>query len=483
MIQEKMSTYPDTSVIVEKEKFVLSAMLLKNGECIPAVIEALKPDDFYRRSHSKTFTAIAKIYLRGDIPNVLTLVEDLRKSGDLENIGGIEFIYSLAEYANTTAYVEQFCRDIKAAADNRRLVNIAAKIDEDAKTGTVTVADIIASATTAFSAITAGSAAPKIFQINDWLVKDCMSYLERMNSYAKRSTGFKNLDELQILTPGIYLVGGTAGSGKTTFCQQLLEQLARNGEDCIYCSYEMSKDEIFMKSVARQIFHSDPFTRFTASNIFRLFDHDSSAVSTVVNAMDEVAKLNLNFRTIELGDENIDDVLSLMRSLCNNSDKPPVICIDYLQIMDSETENRKVAVDNCLRKLKTFQRDTQSTMFIISSFNRTNYSQPVSYESFKESGGIEYTSDIIWGLQLDVVNRIPRGTEISKIREMVEEAKKEQPRQIQMKCIKNRRGANYECYFNYYAAHDTFEPCDGFDDIEGPPETKNNSADNEKDDF
>ena len=122
MNQEQKPTYQRAQV-ADTEKFVLSAMLIRDGECIPAVIELLKPDDFCRPTHSKTFTAIVKNYLRGDIPNVLTLSKDLMSSGELESIG-IEKVYSLTEWANTTAYVEQFCRDIKDAADNRRPVQI-----------------------------------------------------------------------------------------------------------------------------------------------------------------------------------------------------------------------------------------------------------------------------------------------------------------------------------------------------------------------
>ncbi len=190
MIQEKMSTgSQDTqrAQIADTENFVLSAMLLKNGECIPAVLEALKPDDFAEPANRKLFAAIVKIYLRGEIPNVLTLSKDLMASGELNDIG-IEKVYSLTEWANTTAYVEQFCRDIKAAADNRRLVNIAAKIDEDAKTGTVTAADIIANATTAFSAITAETEQSQFSDATSYLEHDFFSDLEDDSKSADRKS-------------------------------------------------------------------------------------------------------------------------------------------------------------------------------------------------------------------------------------------------------------------------------------------------------
>ena len=94
----------------------------------------------------------------------------------------------------------------------------------------------------------------------------------------------------------------------------------------------------------------------------------------------------------------------------------------------------------------------------ISSFNRVNYYSQVSFESFKESGNIEYTADVVWALQMYVANEIKDGANISAVRKKFDDAKKHQPRQIQLKCLKNRNGNNYDCFFHYYSAHDYFTP-------------------------
>ena len=72
-----------------------------------------------------------------------------------------------------------------------------------------------------------------------------------MKEYGKRETGYANIDAEQIFTPELYVLGGLPTLGKTTFAWQLLEQLARRGEKCIYCSYEMSEFELFTKSLMR----------------------------------------------------------------------------------------------------------------------------------------------------------------------------------------------------------------------------------------
>ena len=160
-------------------------------------------------------------------------------------------------------------------------------------------------------------------------------------------------------------------------------------------------------------------------------------------------------------DESIDELLIRLKPLCFDKQKAPVICLDYLQIVPSSKESTKLGVDDSVRKLKKFQRDTNSTFIVISSFNRANYTQGVSFESFKESGNIEYTADVVWALQLFVLNLI-NPNNIADSRKKIDVAKKKQPRQIQLKCLKNRQGNNYDCFFNYFSAHDYFEPCDKF---------------------
>ena len=475
MNQEKMSIYPYPQ-IADTENFVLSAMLLKNGECVPAVIESLKPDDFAEPANRILFAAIVKIYLRGEIPNLLTLTRDLLKSCDLDKVG-IEKVYSLTEWANTTAYVPQYCRDIKAAADNRRLVDIANKIAENAAKGTVSTADIISTATAAFSAITAETEQSQFTDATSYFEHDFFADLEDEAKSANVSSGFWNFDENLSLTPGLYIFGAEPAMGKTTFIWQLLENLARQGCSCVYCSYEMSKKAMFRKSVARTIFTDiDPTTELTASNFCNNFKYLNSEL-TIRGAVNKLRDAHLDLKVLELHGENIDTLIRRLTPLAS-TDKQLVICIDYVQIVAVEGKDGKAAVDEVLRRLSVFQRDTNSIIFVVSSFNRAGYRQPITYASFKESGALEYSAVALLGLQLAAVNKITGKENAIQIDKIISDALKSHPRQVILRCIKNRNGSNFDCCFNYYSAHDTFEPCDSFGEVDDPPEisqTDNNA--------
>ena len=316
--------------------------------------------------------------------------------------------------------------------------------------------------------------------VNDYMQNSFDAEIEENKKFAERQTGFSNIDEHQIFSAGLYVLGATPACGKTTFAWQLLNQLVERGETCIYCSYEISKLELATKTIAAQLFHRNQFTTITAAEIRRgASNNDLKEIS------DNLKKSTAKIGVLELTDETIDELLKFLRQFCASADKPPVVCLDYLQIVPSSGDTAKQTIDDTVRKLKVFQRETGTTFIVISSFNRTNYQSVVAFESFKESGNIEYSADVLWALQLYVVNNFKIATDVKTIREKVDAAKKQQPRQIQLKCLKNRSGNNYDCFFNYFSAHDFFEPTteEDFEEIEGPPEPVNKSnADNKRKD-
>ena len=276
--------------------------------------------------------------------------------------------------------------------------------------------------------------------------------------YASRKTGFKNLDDLQIFLPGLYVLGALPAAGKTTFAWQMLNQLADDGEPCIYCSYEMSRAELFTKSLARDLYRFYPEIskklNLSSANIRKGAGRDSEELQELVKKFARSSSKNL--KVAELSNMGIAELIEKLKPLVAEVDKSPVICLDYLQIIppskDAKTSTTKEKLDDVIRRLKDFQRETNSTLIVISSFNRENYWQEVSFKSFKESGAIEYSADVIWGLQSSSLNTGDEATP----KEIIEMSRKEE-REIKFSCLKNRNGGQYTCHFRYYAAHDYFE--------------------------
>ena len=455
---------------IEMEKQLLSAMLLDQGFIVPKVLAIINADDLYRPEHQFVFKAIVNLYSSGKPVEFLAVEQQLRKNGDHQKIDHL-YLLNLINATYTTAFAEHHAHIIKEKADLRRLIVVSKIIREDANLAQLSPADIIAKAQLSFDQIRRSTVPSQKFSFSDFFANQLDSEIEQMKNYSDRRSGFVNLDKLQFFSPGLYVIGATPAAGKTTFCWQLLEQLARQGESCIFCSYEMSKFELFAKSLARELFRRVPSTELTAADIRR----GAWSVQLDATRADFVAS-KLDLSILELQDESIDDLLALLKPLCSNKAKAPVVCLDYLQIVPSSKDTTKLGIDDSVRKLKKFQRDTNTTFIVISSFNRQNYMQSVSFESFKESGNIEYTADVVWALQLNVLNHLSPGN-LSDLRKQIDDAKKKKPRQIQLKCLKNRQGTNYECFFNYFSAHDCFMPCDNFDEKFPPKKSGNKNTD------
>ena len=282
-----------------------------------------------------------------------------------------------------------------------------------------------------------------------------------------RKTGFADLDsKTGGLYPGLYVLAAISSLGKTSFGLQLADQLAENGNDVIFFSLEMSRLELVTKSIARRTAQADPMTAVRALSIrkgylpeqvHRAADEYKAAVS------DRLSIVEGNFNC------NIDFIGDYIRDYMETNKTRPVVFVDYLQILrpSDKTQQRqttKEMVDSTVTELKRISRDLDLTVFIVSSVNRANYLTPFDFESLKESGGIEYTADVVWGLQLQCLREdiFSQQSNIKEKRERVQEAKAENPRKIELVCVKNRYGiSSYSCLFDYYPEHDLFKEDSG----------------------
>lgn len=297
------------------------------------------------------------------------------------------------------------------------------------------------------------------YYINAIMGKD----LERFKNEIK--TGFYNLDkEAGGLYPGLYIMAAISSLGKTTFVLQLADQLAAAGSDVLFFSLEQSRLELVTKSIARKSAQINIDTA-RSSLAIRKGDIPQSIQEAVkqysAEVQDRISIIEGNFNC------DISFIGDYIREYIRKNGARPVVIVDYLQILEPAKDERgrsksaKESVDATVTELKRISREMDLTIIAISSVNRANYLTPIDFESLKESGGIEFTADVVWGLQLQCLNDpiFDKANNIKERREKVNAAKAETPRKIELKCLKNRYGiASYSCYFDYYPAFDLFKP-------------------------
>jgi len=116
---------------LEAEESVLGSMML-SSEAIAEVVEIVRPGDFYRSANAKVFDTLREIYGRGDPVDAITAVEELKRRGLLEEVGGHLYIHELVERVPTPAAAPSYARIVAEAALLRRLISAAADIMESA---------------------------------------------------------------------------------------------------------------------------------------------------------------------------------------------------------------------------------------------------------------------------------------------------------------------------------------------------------------
>lgn len=282
-----------------------------------------------------------------------------------------------------------------------------------------------------------------------------------------KKTGFSNLDkEAGGLYAGLYVLAAISSLGKTSFALQLADQLAAGGHDVIFFSLEQSRLELVSKSLARRTAQKSLDNAVTSLSIRKGYLPQQvlqAAGEYKAAVADRISIIEGNFSC------NVSFIGDYVRQYIQRNNTRPIIFIDYLQILqpaeDTRRQSTKETIDSTVTELKRLSRELDLTVIVISSVNRANYLTPIDFESLKESGSIEFSCDVLWGLQLQCLNSAEFEKAANKIkeqREIVKKAKAATPRKIELSCLKNRYGiANYSCYFNYYPANDLFTEANG----------------------
>ena len=297
----------------------------------------------------------------------------------------------------------------------------------------------------------------------DYLKANFKDDREQFKGYKRRKTGYENIDAVTGgLYPGLYVIGAQSSLGKTTFIHQMADQLAAAGDTVLFFSLEQSLFELTTKSLSRESFKDNVKSDTGAVSAIELragakTQRVKDGYKNYMQYAKRVIIKECNF------DENIESIEQTVKDYIKETGITPVVIIDYLQIIPAldPRMSDKEKTDQHMKRLKILQRNNNLVLFVISALNRANYLTQISFESFKESGGIEYTADVIWGMQYSIISTDPAFKsaaqgKVSEQRKKIQEAKTATPRKIELVCLKNRYGRDYSAYFLYYPKYDYF---------------------------
>ena len=281
------------------------------------------------------------------------------------------------------------------------------------------------------------------------------------------STGFIELDT-QLgggLYEGLMIIGAISSLGKTAFALQIADNIAKGdaeheGRDVLIVALEMGRFELMARSISRETFEAvdDGVPQSVAKTTREILNGQGYVLfnekdnEAIRNAEAAYNRYGDHIFILEgMGNIGVMQVREAVEKHVKVTGKVPIVVVDYLQLLapDDPRATDKQNVDKAVLELKRISRDFRTPVMVISSFNRMNYQNPVLMESFKESGAIEYSSDVLIGLQLEGAG--VKGFD-------VDAAKRQEPRQIEVVVLKNRNGrTGGKLRFSFYAAYNCFE--------------------------
>lgn len=262
------------------------------------------------------------------------------------------------------------------------------------------------------------------------------------------STGFYGIDEALGggLYEGLIAIGAVSSLGKTTLVQQIADNIAmgKSGRDVIYVSLEMSRLELMAKTISRLTYintlngecGADERNAKTTRGILdgsrygKYSQQELDLIALSVRDYEEIARRM--FIEEGMGNVGTKEIRELVKNHEEATGNKPVLVIDYLQLLApaDPRASDKQNMDRSIMELKRISRDFKIPVIVISSLNRMNYATEtgISEMAFKESGAIEYSVDVLIGLEFPNVKNMKD----------VREAKARTPREVDMVIIKNR---------------------------------------------
>ncbi len=387
---------------LEAEQSVLGSILLDN-EAAYQVAEILQEDDFYRDSHKQIFRGILDLLDREEPADLVTLTNELKQKGNLDQVGGVSYLARVVEAVPTAANVEYYAKIVKDKSILRHVIHAATEIVTSGYQEAADVTDYLDRAEQAIFQVSEGRQKGGLTPISS-VVKDSFKQIEQ--NYERKelitglACGFKDLDKLTSgLQPSdLIIVAGRPSMGKTSFCLNIAEHVALHEKETVAVfSLEMAREQLVSRMLCSE-------ARIDSSRLRSGF-------------IDEVEWMRLTDAAGRLSESSIyiDDQPGMsvfeMRAKARRLKAAKglgLIVVDYLQLMKGvgKIESREREISDISRSLKAMAKELHVPVIALSQLNRgvesRNDKRPMMSD-LRESGAIEQDADIIGFIYRDEV--------------------------------------------------------------------------------
>ena len=385
---------------VESEQSILGSILL-DKDAIITVAETITPNDFYKNAHKVIYESMLALNNKNEPIDMVTLTDELRKRGYLDDIGGVTYLTSLSTIVPMTSNVERYANIVKEKSMLRQLIKASNDIINIGYEGAESAEEVLDFAEKKIFDISQERTSDDFKPINQVLM-DTYDMIESI--YSNKSdvtgvtTGFKDLNKKinGLQRTDLILVAARPAVGKTAFALNLVQNAAIKGNASVAVfSLEMSKEQLAQRMIAAQ-----SNVELKKMKTGTLNDADWPRIISAMAVMSD-AKIFI--------DDTPGIKINELRSKCRKLKMDQgldLVMIDYLQLMesDSKNESRQQEISKISRSLKILAKELDCPVVALSQLSRAPEQRadhrPV-LSDLRESGAIEQDADIVMFLYRD----------------------------------------------------------------------------------
>lgn len=391
---------------LEAEQAVLGGLMLDN-QAWDHVADRISENDFYRLDHRAIFRVMADLVLQSKPLDIITVSENLERNKELESVGGLSYLGSLAKNTPSSANIVAYAEILRERSVLRQLIEVGSEVTEAGfEPGGRTAMELLDSAERKVFAIAErggrGNVGPQVIsEVLARTVDRIDALFQAKSSITGIASGFTDFDRYTFgLQPAdLIVVAGRPSMGKTTFAMNVAEHaVMTNDAPVLIFSMEMPSESLAMRMLAS-------LGRIEQQRIRsgQLEDDDWPRLSSAISMM-SAKKLLID----DSGGLSPFEVRAKARRVARTYGALGLIVIDYLQLMrvPGYNEHRAAEISEISRSLKALARELNVPIMVLSQLNRGLEQRPEKrpvMSDLRESGAIEQDADLIAFIYRDEV--------------------------------------------------------------------------------
>lgn len=374
-----------------EEQCILGCIMF-DPESVHSIIGMIREEEFYAEYHQKIFAAMCSMAKNGEFIDAITLVASLQRRGDLEAIGGWEYIHKTTEVVPNAFHADTYCKHVRELALRRTVVALCQNLNSAAKDITSSIVELIAKAESTIATLASTATPSQSIRVDRIVERALAAIISRQDGVDPGvQSGFANLDEITggFRSSEVIVLGARPAAGKTALVGNIATAVGAANCGVLVFSLEQGDCELVERMLcAGAKINGHTLRKGTLDEVdqFHLMEY-SRELSTYPVFIDSTPG-----RTIS-------QIASISRH-CRRMHGIGLVIVDYLGLVEPDDKrlHREQQVATTMRRLKILAKELEVPVIVLAQLNRDlekRDDKRPRLADLRESGSVEQDADAV----------------------------------------------------------------------------------------